>query len=74
MRASTPTASGAPIATSGRGICAPDKSAWNTIHSDANPLSGGNAAAAAEPIRNNVAVCGMPLMSPPICSMLRVWA
>jgi hypothetical protein len=72
VNASTPTASGVPMAASGCGVCAPDRSAWNTIHSDAKPFSGGRAVAAADPTKNIAAVCGIPLMSPPSCSMFRV--
>ena len=47
-------------------------SARNVSHSLTNPLSGGSAAIAAEPIRKQAAVHGIRLMSPPIASMFLV--
>src|SRR5256885_8147357 len=39
VSASTPTATGAPIATSGLGIWTPETTALKIIHADAKPLS-----------------------------------
>ena len=73
VSASIPTAMAMMRPSSGRGSCGPPRSAWKTSHSETNPLSGGNPEIAAAPTRKQKAVRGIPLMSPPSSSMLRVW-
>ena len=77
VRASMPTASTMPTATSGRGLAMPGRSDWKSSHSLTKPLSGGSPAMASAPTRKSGAVHGMLRTSPPRRFMFHVpvaWA